>query len=90
MLDINTFNFAQMFNDSKGRTSPSKTVGFYACIVSVTVFGLASLKAISDPNEHTSNIITTITIQSVLLFGAGGTLLGIRRFTKDKEIEQKG
>lgn len=88
MIDINKFQFAQMFNDSKGRTSPSKVVGFYACVVATTVFALASLKAISDPNEHTSNIITTVTIQSVLLFGAGGTLLGIRRFTKDKEIEQ--
>lgn len=88
MIDINKFQFSQMFNDSKGRTSPSKLVGFYACFISVSVFGLGSIMAILDATEHTNNIIATVTMQSVALFIAGGTLLGIRRFTKDKEIGQ--
>lgn len=87
-LDINKFSFVQMFNDSKGRTSPSKVVGFYACVVSVTTFGLGSMVAILDATELTGGIITIVTVQSVALFVAGGTLLGIRRFTKDKEVDK--
>jgi hypothetical protein len=37
-------------------------------------------------NEFSNGTLTTLTVQALALFTASGTLLGIRRFTKDKEI----
>ena len=86
--DITKFTFPELFNDSKGRTSPGKVVGFIACIVAILVFGIASLEAVftRNINDQTNIILTTITMQSVALYTAGATLLGIRRFTKDKDV----
>jgi hypothetical protein len=86
--DITKFTFAELFNDSKGRTSPGKVVGFIACIVAILVFGIASIEAVftRNINDQTNIILTTITMQSVALYTAGATLLGIRRFTKDKDV----
>lgn len=88
MPDITKFTFPELFNDSKGRTSPGKVVGFIACIVAILVFGIASLEAVftRNINDQTNIILTTITMQSVALYTAGATLLGIRRFTKDKDV----
>lgn len=88
MPDISKITFSELFNDSKGRTSPGKVVGFIACIVAILVFGVASMEAVftRNVNDQTNIILTTITMQSVALYTAGATLLGIRRFTKDKEV----
>ena len=85
--DLHKFDWREIFNDSRGRTSPGKIVGFFACIVSVLVFGIASMEAVftRHVNEQTNVILTTITMQSVALFTIGSALLAIRRFTKDKE-----
>ena len=82
------FSWYEIFNDSKGRTSPGKVVGFFACIISVLVFGIASMEAVftKNINDQTNIILTTITMQSVALFTVGSALLAIRRFTKDKEV----
>ena len=87
--DIHKFEWREIFNDSKGRTSPGKIVGFFACISSVLVFSVASLEAVfSHPSEGETNaILTTITMQSVALFTVGSTLLAIRRFTQDKDTQ---
>lgn len=85
--NIQEFKWVELFTDSKGRTSPSKVVGFLGCIASIIVFITASFDVIFvSTNEHSNGILTTLTVQSLALFTAGGTLLGIRRFTKDKEI----
>lgn len=86
--DLHKFSWCEIFNDSKGRTSPGKIVGFIACIVSTLVFGIASLEAVftKNINDQTNVILTTITMQSVALFTVGSALLAIRRFTKDKEL----
>lgn len=82
------FEWIEIFNDSKGRTSPGKIVGFFACVVSILVFAIASMEAVftHSINDHTNAILTTITMQAVALFTVGSALLGIRRFTKDKDI----
>ena len=87
--DIHKFEWREIFNDSKGRTSPGKIVGFFACISSVLVFVIASLEAVFSryTNDATNAILTTITMQSVALFTIGSTLLAIRRFTQDKDIQ---
>lgn len=85
--NIHKFSWYEIFNDSKGRTSPGKIVGFFACVVSILVFAIASMEAVFTRhiNEQTNAILTTITMQAVALFTVGSALLGIRRFTKDKE-----
>lgn len=89
--NIHEFKWVEMFTDSKGRTSPSKVVGFFACVISIVVFGTASFDVIFVSTDENSNgILTTLTVQSLAFFTAGGTLLGIRRFTKDKEIKDEG
>lgn len=88
-LDIHKFSWAELFNDSKGRTSPGRVVGFVGCMVAVLVFGISSLQAIFTKvtTDQTNMILTTITMQSVALFTISATLLGIRRFTKDKDVD---
>lgn len=85
---IHKFSWYEIFNDSKGRTSPGKIVGFFACVVSILVFAIASMEAVftHSINDQTNAILTTITMQAVALFTVGSALLGIRRFTKDKEV----
>jgi len=86
--NIHKFNWYEIFNDSRGRTSPGKIVGFFACVISILVFAIASMEAVftRTVNEQTNAILTTITMQAVALFTVGSALLGIRRFTKDKEV----
>lgn len=88
---IDKFVWQELFTDSKGRTSPGKLAGFYACVISCTVFAIASIVAIFDNsiNDQTSSMLSTISMQSVALFTLGGTLLGIRRFTKDKDLSDQ-
>lgn len=86
-VDMQKFGWAEMFNDSKGRTSPGKVVGFTACVVSCLVFLLCGVTVISKYNEGPN--VQSLATQAVVLFGLGGGLLGIRRFTKDKELENK-
>lgn len=85
--DLHKFEWRELFNDSKGRTSPGKIAGFFACISSVLVFSIASLEAVFShhSNDQTNAILTTITMQAVALFTVGSTLLAIRRFTQDKD-----
>jgi len=88
-LDIHKFSWTELFNDSKGRTSPGRVVGFFGCVVAIIVFGVSSLEAVFTKvtTDQTNIILTTITMQSVALFTISATLLGIRRFTKDKDVE---
>ena len=86
--DLYKFSWFEIFNDSKGRTSPGKIVGFFACVVSVSVFAIASLEAVFTRKigDQTNAILTTISMQSVAIFTVGSALLAIRRFTKDKDV----
>jgi hypothetical protein len=89
-LNIQEFNWAEMFTDSKGRTSPSKVLGFFGGVISLLVFFIAAMDAIFfSLNEFSNGTLTTLTVQALALFTASGTLLGIRRFTKDKEVEKE-
>jgi hypothetical protein len=88
MPNIQEFKWIEMFTDSKGRTSPSKVLGFFGGVVSLLVFFIAAIDAIFfSLNEFSNGTLTTLTVQALALFTASGTLLGIRRFTKDKEIQ---
>ena len=88
-VDIHKFSWSELFNDSKGRTSPGRVIGFFGCTVAILVFGISSMEAIFTKitTDQTNVILTTITMQSVALFTVSAALLGIRRFTKDKDTD---
>lgn len=85
-VDLHKFNWPEMFNDSKGRTSPGKVLGFFGGIVSIITFLIAGLAIITKYGEGSN--IEHVLMYSVALFYAAAALLGIRRFTKDKDLSE--
>lgn len=76
LLDISSLSLAQMFNNSKGKTSLSY-VSAAVLIVTGCVLALAGVRTKqSDAMLHGLGFAS---------LGAG--LLGIRRFTADKEVQ---
>ena len=100
MIGIDKFSWAQMFNNSKGKSSGMLLVCIYAGIVSITSFGLAvaimvvtvvfalinKVSLASVMPTDILNFLGTIMFQSLALFTSALAGLGARRFTKDKEI----
>lgn len=83
-VDLHKFSWAEMFNDSKGRTSTAKVLGFFGGMISILTFLVAGIAIITKYGEGSN--IEHVLMYSVAMFYAAATLLGIRRFTKDKEI----
>jgi hypothetical protein len=85
--NIHKINFAEMLNDSKGRTSPSKFLGLVGGTVSILVFLLCGISILTKYQDGLN--VQSIAMQSVAMLTVCATLLGIRRFTKDKDIVQQ-
>jgi hypothetical protein len=93
-LNIDKFSVRQLFNDSKGKTSPTLTAGFVACMVALGGFLAAGnliivmviFKFEKDPNVI--NFLNMIVMQSIGLFTLGGTMLGVHRLSKDKQVNE--
>lgn len=83
--DIHKFKFVELFTDSKGRTSPSKVLGFFGGAVAIVVFFICGISVVTKYQDSPN--VQTIAMHSVAMLTVCATLLGIRRFTKDKEIE---
>jgi hypothetical protein len=86
-VDIHKVSLSEMINDSKGRSSPSKFLGLLGGIISILVFLLCGISILTKYQDGTN--IQSIAMQSVAMLTVCATLLGIRRFTKDKEIEEE-
>lgn len=84
--DIHKINFAEMINDSKGRTSPSKFLGLLGGSVSILVFLLCGISILTKYQDGPN--VQSMAMQSVAMLTVCATLLGIRRFTKDKDVVQ--
>ncbi len=93
-LDIQKFKFPEIFNDSKGKTSPTLTAGFVACMVALggivssgnAVLFMVAFKIERDPN--TLGFLQMLLMQCIVLFGLGASMLGVHRLSKDKPIEK--
>ena len=85
-VDIHKFNWMEMFNDSKGRTSPGKVLGFFGGLISILTFLIAGIAIVTKYGEGSN--IGNVLMYSVAMFYAAAALLGIRRFTKDKDITE--
>lgn len=91
-LNIDKFQLPQLFNDSKGRTSPTLTAGFLGCMVALggiivpgnLIVAMVVFKFEKDPNVI--NFLQMIVMQSIGLFTLGGTMLGVHRLSKDKPV----
>lgn len=83
--DIHKFKFVELVTDSKGRTSPSKLLGLYGGVVSITVFAICGVSIVTKYADGPN--VQSLAMHSVAMLTVCATLLGIRRFTKDKEPE---
>lgn len=83
--NIHEFKFIELITDSKGRTSPSKLLGLYGGVVSITVFAICGISIVTKYADGSN--IQGLAMHSVAMLTVCAALLGIRRFTKDKEIE---
>lgn len=92
MMDINKFNFVQMFNDSKGKTSSSKFLAIIGGLVSLGTFSSCAFVMLvliaHEAKTDITSIVNLVMMQSVALFTICMGVLTTRRFTKDKEIDQ--
>jgi len=94
MININEFNWKQLFNDSKGKTSAVLLSGFLGCVISLGGF-LASGNLIIvmvlfklDKDTNIIGFLNTLVIQSLALFTLSASMLGVHRLSKDKEISE--
>jgi hypothetical protein len=80
-----------MLNDSKGKTSLMKFLCFIAGLLSSLVFAVCSFAAffmiIFEAKTDVTNILTTLTMQSVGLFTVSIGAVTTRRFTQDKTLD---
>lgn len=90
-LDVNRFNFAQMFNNSKGKTSPMLLLAFMGGTVAVVVFAVTSfitlIMVTYGTKADVTSILTNTQMQSVALFTVASGMFVTRRLTQDKPIE---
>ena len=76
---------ASFFTNSKGKPSPSVVVGFSGAVIACLVFLICGVSLITKFNDGPN--VQSLAMHSVALFTVASSLLGIRRFTQDKPIE---
>lgn len=94
-IDIQKFHLPELFNDSQGKTSPTLTAGFLACIVAlggILVSGNAVLVMVVlkiERDVQTIGFLQMLLMQCIALFTLGASMLGIHRLSKDKKVENE-
>lgn len=97
-LSVDKFNIAQMFNNSKGKTSGMLFISIMACFSAVMcfvivgsilvvagIYGMVHKIAFSDIlTPDITSLFKDLISQALILFFGGASGLGIRRFTPDK------
>jgi len=100
MPNIAKFNWKEMFNNSKGKTSGMLVVCILACLVSVANFfsvglilngasiygAIFHVPLVEILSSDITMFLNNLLIQSIAMFGLGVAGLGARRFTPDKQI----
>jgi hypothetical protein len=86
-INIHKVSLSEMINDSKGRSSPGKFLGLLGGVISILVFLLCGISILTKYQDGAN--IQSIAMQSVAMLTVCATLLGIRRFTKDKEAVEE-
>lgn len=79
MPSFKKFSWVELTSNSCGKTSPALTSAFFQIIPTGCIgFIIACLR------EHSE-----LAIHSVAVITVGASLMGIRRFTKDKDIKDE-
>ncbi len=81
MLSYINFNLRQALRNSKGKSSLGLLFGFLYGTAALIMYTIGVICLFNGFNAY-SDVFT----QAAILTGASGTLIGVRRFTKDKEI----
>jgi hypothetical protein len=95
MNGIDKFNWPQMFNNSKGKTSASLFCGSVILLTSAITFLLSAAVMglmLVFKYEKDINVIgffNSLLMQSIAFAAVGGSLLGIHRLSSDKPVEEK-
>lgn len=94
-MNIARFSWAEMCNNSKGKTSGSLFAGLVILLASTFTFvwssiavGLMLLLKL-DKDLNVINFFTMLIMQSIAYAGVGATLLGIHRLSKDKSVVEE-
>ena len=92
-MNIAKFSWAEMCNNSKGKTSGSLFAGLVILLTSAFTFVWSSI-AIGcmlifkfDKDANVINFFTMLVMQSIGFAAVGASLLGIHRLSKDKPVE---
>ena len=81
MLDYKKFNLIESLNNSKGKSSLGLLFGFLYGLAALTLYICGIICLFKGINGY-GDLFT----QAAILTTASGTLIGVRRFTKDKEL----
>jgi len=93
-VDIAKFSWAEMCNNSKGKTSASLFCGLVILLVCALSFFLAAstiglmLLFKYEKNIDVINFFSNLLMQSIGFSAVGASLLGIHRLSKDKPVEE--
>lgn len=95
MIGIDKFNWAQMANNSKGKTSGSLFCGVVILLTSALTFFMAAftmglmLVFKFEKDVNVINFFNALLMQSIAFAFVGGSLLGVHRLSKDKPVEEE-
>ncbi len=81
MLTYRKFNLTEALNNSRGKSSLGLLFGLLYGIAALVLYGVGIYCLFHGINGY-NDLFT----QGAILTGASGTLIGVRRFTKDKEL----
>jgi hypothetical protein len=85
-FNIKNFSFAELCNNSSGKTSGSGTIGVLICTIGCFTFLIGCVDKIFFSQD------VDILVQTIIFTGIGATLLGVRKainpsYSSEEEIE---
>lgn len=81
MLTYKSFKLVEALNNSKGKSSLGLLFGLLYGLAALALYGVGIYCLFNGISSY-NDLFT----QGAILTGASGTLIGVRRFTKDKEL----
>lgn len=81
MLSYEKFNLTEALNNSKGKSSLGLLFGFLYGLAALCLYAVGVVCVFNGVIGY-NDVFT----QAAILTTASGTLIGVRRFTKDKEL----
>jgi hypothetical protein len=80
-MNYRNFKLIEALNNSRGKSSLGLLFGFLYGIAALTLYAFGIVCLLKGINGYLD-----LFTQAAILTTASGTLIGVRRFTKDKEL----